>query len=396
MNATTDSVMPADVLGGIAPATGITAALTTSSAVDAWNRRALAGLLAVAVIAAAVVALIVRSPDLDAELGGGDSYAVPAALSRDDVFDALDAAGIGRGAEVVVGRSIPGERQAVTVRLGHEHREAADAVRAALATAAGVEVDQVTAAHAGRAWSNDSDRQVVLISSIAALVAAFVVMFTLGWRAALAALFAAATAAGLVAIVVSVLGVTVGQNHLLVAAAVAVLGFFVSTLVTGQVRANRTRFREAGLGSEDLYNVSANQALPATIAAVGVPALVAVATVVVGLVNGAGGIAGLALLALVGMVGAWCAGVFGTVAAVAALGDRRAALDGVDHGFSGARLRSAVAGGASTLTSLTGRKRAVERAASGTERVVQRTVSPTATTEQILSHPARPRKKKRH
>lgn len=390
---TDDGAPPAMVPAG---ASGLRAALSTASALDVWGRRALALLLAAAVVIAGVLLVVTGGVELDAELGGGDTYTVPAALSRDAVFDALDAAGVGSGAEVALGRSIPGEQESLTVRLGREHRAATADVRAALAAAAGVDSEQVGLDLAGRGWSEDAARRAVLVGSIAAAVAAFLAMFVLGWRAALAGLLAAVTAVTFIGGVLALTGTTVGENHLLLAAAVAVLAFFVSTLVTGQARANRARFREAGLGSADLHNVSANQALPATIAAIGVPLVVAVAVTVAALVGGYGVVVGLGLVAIIGLVVAWFAGVYVTVALVAALGDRHPALDGVDHDFHGETLRSVVAGGAATLTSVTGRKRAVERAASGAERTVARTVSPTATTEQILTHPARPRKKKRH
>lgn len=388
--------------------------LTAQTAVDLWRRRwVVVGLGLLGLVAGALL-VVANGLQFDAELGGGTSYTVDGTPTRDDVLDALDGAGISSGAEVEITRDIYRDGSGVTVRLGDEYDRDAEAVRQAVANAAGVDAATVEVAESGRGWSDSDGDRIVLLSAISAGVVALVIAIFQGWRTALAALVAAGGTVAVTAGVLSLLGVTVGERHLLLAAALAVGAAFGAVVVVAQYRSNRQRFVDAGLGTDDAVNVSINQTLLPALVSFAVPAVIVLTITVGALVGGFGTVTGLGLLALLGLVVAAAFAIAVALPLTALLGDVRQPLAGVEHSLTGDALRRVVVDGAAGITTLTGRKRAVGRAGTGaTGRSVttgtdtdtdadelapeaRRELAVNATTEQLLSHPARPRKKKRH
>lgn len=367
------------------------------TAADFWGGRKRWFALSLVLLAISAVSLSTRwlNPGIDFE--GGTAFDVPAGAAGgfdvDDARAVLDDQGVS-SAEVTLRRSPAGEL--VKVQIEDTSDEVGAAVRAALAASAGVDVDAVGVSAVSSSWGSDLARTALIAAAVIVGVMLVVIAVRHDWRAALSALAAMIHDVAIVGGLYSLLGLEVTSAT--VVAFLAALGYslYDTLVVFDRMSENERRIVAAGLGAADLVNVSSNQVLMRSLTtSVGVLTPIAAVLVVGGLLLGQATLRDFTLVLFVAvLVGAYSS----ICVATPLLGWLKGAGD-QSSWLTGEELRHLVVRGVAVLSGRAARPgRRRETAAAAASAAARPRSAPTveASPEQLLSHPPRPRKKKRH
>ena len=380
----------------IAP-TGLGRLYRGQTAVDFYGRRRLGLIAAVVIVVVTVLSLAVQGLNLGLDFVGGEAWDVPAVNG----FDPSVAEGVLADEGVSTAGSKIQERSSdsssfVTIQVEEVPQATADRVTAAFAEAAGVTTDEVSFSFTSSSWGSDITEKAVRALVIFLLIVALFISLRFEWRMAIAALAAMAHDVLLAVGVYTVFQFVVTPATVI--AFLTILGYslYDTIVVFDRVKENEGRYAGVRMPYPDIVNISMNQVLMRSINTSLSSILPVVSLLLIGAgLLGASTLSEFALALLVGMM----SGVYSSIAVAAPLlATLRANVGRAARRprLTGDELRGAVVG-----AGVTGRVVDVDPIAEGgdvdatgdAELVGAPRVQQPA--EKILTHPPRPRKKKR-
>jgi preprotein translocase subunit SecF len=364
------------------------------TAIDFYGRRWWGIIFSGAILVITVISLFANGLNLGIDFEGGVAWEVPAqSITVDDAEAILEANGIDpNSAKIQTLTSESGTR--LRIQVGDQTVEVTATVQQAFADAAGVEVQEVSSTSVSSSWGRSITEKAIRALVIFLVLVAMFISWRFEWRMALAAI---------IAMIHDVL-ISVGVYSLFrfevtpatVVAFLTILGFslYDTIVVFDKVNENTARYAGARLPYADTMNVSMNQVLMRSINT----SIAAVLPVLSLLVIGAGFMGAVALrefalALLVGLVTGSYSSIFIAAPVLTMFKEREPRYRNLRGAHAtGAELERLVLGG-----SPEGHRREVARArrsavASGDADVV---ITASATPESVLTHPPRPRKKKR-
>ncbi len=391
------------------------------TAIDFWGRRMWGFGVSLLLIVISVISLSTRWLNLGIEFEGGISFDVPAAegFDTDAARGLLSDNGVnGSDAKVEERRSSSGE--IVKIQIEDVDPDVRDAVQVALAERVGVDAEDVSVSAVSASWGDEITRKAIIALVVFIALIFVVISIRFEWRMAVSAILAMLHDIVIAAGIYSVFGFEVTPAT--VTAFLTILGYslYDTVVVFDRIKENERRIAAAGLNGADLVNISTNQVLLRSLNT-SVSALLPVVSL---LVIGSGLLGqvtlrefGIALF--IGMVTGAYSSIYIATPILGWLKGANGARNGEPDWLVGEELRHIVVRGVGVLAPKTGRRRGSRgtgssagerRRAAGSAAVdegefdeaAQSAVrSPKrapveATTEQLLSHPPRARKKKRH
>ncbi len=242
--------------------TGIGRLLEEQTAVDFVGRRKIGLIASGVLLVLTVVSLLAQDLNLGIDFTGGVSWDVPATngFTIDDAEQVLEDQGITtEGARLQERTSDSGDF--VKVQVGDQPEQAAVDVRAALAEAAGVTVDDVNVNLVSSSWGRDVTEKALRALIIFLVLVAVYISLRFEWRMALAAIIAM-----LHDVVISVGLYSLFQfivTPSTVIAFLTILGYslYDTIVVFDRVKENESRFGSLKPPYADVLNVSMNQVL---------------------------------------------------------------------------------------------------------------------------------------
>jgi preprotein translocase subunit SecF len=384
--------MSTDVLPNVRQRRGLGGRLYHGeTAVDFYGRRwwglALSGLL----LLVTLVSLIGQGLNLGLDFEGGVAWEVPAtSLSIDQARETLDAHGID-GTDAKVQERTSASGRVLLIQVGDQSVAKRQEVKEALATAAKVDTESVSVNSVSSTWGRSITEKAIRALIIFLILVALFIAWRLEWRMALAAIIAM-----LHDVLISVGVYSVFRFEVTPATVVAfltILGFslYDTIVVFDKVNENTDRYSGSRLPYADVINVSMNQVLMRSINT----SLAAVLPVLSLLVLGAGFLGAVtlrdfALALLVGLLTGSYSSIFIASPLLAMFKQRepRYRMFRGSHA-TGFELERLVLGGSPTAKRDAARHRGDSTAGEVILPVTQ------STPQSLLTHPPRPRKKKR-
>jgi preprotein translocase subunit SecF len=360
------------------------------TSVDFYGRRWW-GLIASAVlIAITVVSLFASGLNLGIDFKGGVAWEVTSpTLSVDEARAVLDANGIASASAKVQERTSSSGR-VLLVQVGDQTTEKRQAVQKALAEKAGVSLDDVSTSSVSSTWGRSITEKAVRALIIFFVLVALFIAWRLEWRMAIAALVAMIHDVLISVGIYSVLGFEVTPAT--VVAFLTILGYslYDTIVVFDKVQENGLRYTGARMPYADIMNVSMNQVLMRSLNTTLSSVLPVLSLLVIGSgFMGAVTLREFALALLVGMLTGSYSSIFVAAPLVAIAKEREpkyAPLRG-PHA-TGVELERLVLGGSPVA-----RQSARHQRSAGP--VADEAPVAAATPQALLTHPPRPRKKKR-
>jgi preprotein translocase subunit SecF len=361
------------------------------TAVDFYGRRwwglALSGLLLLVTLGS----LIGQGLNLGLDFEGGVAWEVPSTdLTIDQARETLDAHGID-GTDAKVQERTSASGRVLLIQVGDQSVAKRQEVKEALATAAGVDTESVSVNSVSSTWGRSITEKAVRALIIFLILVALFIAWRLEWRMALAAIIAM-----LHDVLISVGVYSVFRFEVTPATVVAfltILGFslYDTIVVFDKVNENTDRYSGSRLPYADVINVSMNQVLMRSINT----SLAAVLPVLSLLVLGAGFLGAItlrdfALALLVGLLTGSYSSIFIASPLLAMLKQRepRYRMFRGSHA-TGPELERLVLGGSPSA-----KRDAARQRGDSTDGEVRLPVTQ-STPQSLLTHPPRPRKKKR-
>ena len=345
---------------------------------------AVSGLLLVAT----VVALLLGGLNLGIDFRGGVAWEAPATSSLDSesVRDVLDENGVETAnAKIQTLEGVDGQR--VRVQVGDQPDSVRATVQNAIAEAAGLDVEDVSVAAVSSSWGRS-----ITIKAIRALLVFFVLVslyiaWRFEWKMALAAIIAMAHD-----VLISVGIYALFRFEVTPATVVAfltILGYslYDTVVVFDKVRENIDRFATSKMSMGNIVNVSSNQVLARSLNTTLASALPVVSLLVVGsTILGATSLKEFAIALLVGMITGTYSSIFIATPLVALLKNREPKYAGVARQVARGAEMAALFEHTTT--------RAAQKAAAEVDGARQSAVLKN-TSSNVLTHPPRPRKRRR-
>lgn len=367
------------------------------TAIDFYGRRWWGIVVSGLLIVLTVVSLFTRELNLGIDFEGGVAWEVPAnaTFDVDSAASVLEAQGLSvEAAKIQERTSANGDN--IFVQVETQPLAKVQAVRQAFATAAGVPLNEVNSTSVSSTWGRSvTEKAVQALITFLVLVALFIA-WRFEWRMALSAI---------VAMVHDVL-ITVGVYSLFafevtpatVVAFLTILGFslYDTIVVFDKVKENAERYSPLRAPYADVVNVSMNQVLMRSLNT----SLAAVLPVLSLLILGAGVMGAVtlrefALALLVGLLTGSYSSIFIAAPLLAILKERSPKYRSLrTQHATGVDLERLVHGATPTGRSST-RARRTGTAAAEAGAIVEALASASVTPTTALTHPPRPRKKKR-
>jgi preprotein translocase subunit SecF len=388
-------------------ASGLGRIFRGQTAIDFYGKRKFGLFLAVAAVVITVGSLFAQGLNLGLDFEGGDAWDIPASetFGVDEATDVLTDNGVSITGARIQSRSSE-TADVVTVQVEELPRERADAVTAAFAEAAGVTVEDVSFSFTSSTWGAEITEKAVRALVIFIVVVAIFISLRFEWRMAVAAI------AAMVNDVVVAVGVySVFQFEVTPATVIAfltILGYslYDTIVVFDRVKENEGRYAGTKMPYEDIVNISMNQVMVRSLLTSFSSILPVLSLLILGSgVLGAVSLREFALALLIGMISGVYSSIFiatpllGYLKSRSGRASRRPRLLGDD-------LRAEVMGaGVSGRIPEDTPRREADVTGEHSERGERDTVSVGAPTgssptapgqaDRLLSHPPRPRKKKR-
>lgn len=364
------------------------------TAVDFYGRRSWGLIFSGVLLVVTIISLVFNGLNLGIDFEGGVAWEVPAqSVTVDQAKAVLDANGIdSSNAKVQTLTSDSGTR--LRIQVGDQTPEVVATVQQSLADAAGVEVQDVSSTSVSSSWGRSITEKAVRALVIFLVLVAMFISWRFEWRMALAAIIAMVHDVLISVGVYSVFGFEVTPAT--VVAFLTILGFslYDTIVVFDKVNENTERYAGARAPYADTMNVSMNQVLMRSINTSLAAVLPVLSLLVIGSgIMGATALREFALALLVGLVTGSYSSIFIAAPVLTMFKERDPRFKNLrDAHATGTELERLVLGG-----SPEGHRREVARArraavASGDADVV---ITASSTPESVLTHPPRPRKKKR-
>jgi preprotein translocase subunit SecF len=359
------------------------------TAIDFYGRRRRGFVISTILIVLALVSLLARGLDLGLDFEGGVAWQVPATTSMDlDVARSiLEANGV-ESTNAKLQKLQSASESTIRIQVGDQTAEVRLAVQNALAERAGVEPQDVSVTSVSSSWGRAITEKAVRALVVFLVLVTIYISWRFEWRMALAAILAMVHDVLISVGVYSVLQLEVTPAT--VVAFLTILGYslYDTIVVFDKVQDNVKHFAGTRVTIGDIVNVSTNQVLMRSINTT-VSSLLPVLAL---LVLGAGvfdvvTLREFAVALMIGMLTGAYSSLFTAMPVLALLKRREPRFAGLPESHqTGDALRQMVVSGLP----------AGARAARRIEATEGRPVSgrPESTTT-VLTHPPRPRKKRR-
>jgi preprotein translocase subunit SecF len=361
------------------------------TSIDFYGRRWWGIAVSSALIVVTIASLLIQGLNLGIDFEGGVAWEVAANnVSVSDARSILDDHGInGTDAKVVQRTSASGS--VLLIQVGDQSVAKRQEVQEALATAAKVPSESVSVTSVSSTWGRSITEKAVRALVIFLILVALFIAWRLEWRMALAAIIAM-----LHDVLISIGVYSVFQFEVTPATVVAfltILGYslYDTIVVFDKVKENSERYSGSRMPYADVVNVSMNQVLMRSINTTIAAVLPVLSLLILGSgILGATTLRDFSLALLVGLITGSYSSIFIASPLLAMLKERepRYRMYRGSH-VTGAELERLVLGGSPAAR----RDAARLRVDSSPDEVVL-AATPT-TPESLLTHPPRPRKKKR-
>jgi preprotein translocase subunit SecF len=371
------------------------------TAIDFWGRRWWGFGLSLVLIVISVVSLTINGLNLGLDFTGGVAWDVPASdLSVDDARSILGDNGID-GTDATIQERSSDSGDIIKVQVDDQPAEVRAQLQEAFAEAAGVEPDDVSVASVSSRWGWEITKKAIWALAIFLGLIAIFISIRFEWRMAVSALLAMLHDILIAVGIYSVFGFVVTPATVI--AFLTILGYslYDTIVVFDRIKENERRLAAGGLSAADVVNVSVNQVLLRSLntsiaALLPVLSLLLVGAGLLGQVT----LQEFALALFVGMFTGAYSSLFIAAPLLGWLKSRspefsRRHGDAAPH-LVGDDLRAVVVRGTTSARPSTGRRRpaSADVPAPG-KTTAPAAIAPSASTTQVLSHPPRPRKKKR-
>ncbi len=360
------------------------------TAIDFVGKRRWGAGIAIVLLVATLASLFGNGLNLGIDFEGGISWDVPAAeFSVDDVDGVLTANGLSsEGARIQLRSSQSGD--VIKVQLADQPESVASQLRSAFAEAANVTIDEVNVNLVSSSWGSEITGKAIRALVIFLFVVAIFISIRFEWRMALAAIIAMIHDVAISVGLYSIFQFLVTPSTVI--AFLTILGYslYDTIVVFDRISENEARFAVQKPPYDDIINVSMNQVLMRSINTSFAAIVPVVSILVIGSgILGTSTLSEFAVALLVGLVTGAYSSIF---VASPILG----LLKRSDSGWKsrniqralGSALRDMVVGG-----DMGTRKTRARAANEGADTSHLATLETRATA--ALSHPPRPRKKKR-
>lgn len=363
------------------------------TSIDFYGRRKRGFYFSLFLVVVSVVSLFGRGLNLGLDFEGGVAWQVPVtdSLDTDELRSVLESNGIDT-ANAKIQRLSSGSEDLLRAQVGDQSIEVRQAVQASLASAAGVEASEVSVSSVSSSWGRSITEKAVRALIVFLVLVALYIAWRFEWRMALAAIVAMAHD-----VLVSVGLYSVFDFEVTPATIVAfltILGYslYDTIVVFDKVDDNIERYANARVPVADIVNASTNQVLMRSVNTSIAAVLPVLALLVLGSeILGAIALREFAVALLVGIGTGAYSSIFIATPLLAVLKEREPRFAGLRGSHrTGTDLAQLVITGATT----SGRNRSAARAETLTGDS-EPTLSPSSSAASVLSHPPRPRKKRR-
>lgn len=384
------------VAGQVVRPTAIGRLSEGQTAVDFVGRRRISMWVSIVLLVLTMLSLFTRGLNLGIDFEGGVSWDVPAAaFDENDAITVLSDNGIStEGSRIQRRASESGEF--IKVQVETQTDEVTEALRIEFANVAGVAHDEVNVNLVSSSWGSEITEKAVRALVIFMLVVGLFISIRFEWRMALSSI------AAMIHDVIIAVGLYSMLQFIVTPATViaflTILGYslYDTIVVFDRIRENETRFAAQKPPYDDVINVSVNQVVMRSLTTSFSSVVPVVSLLVVGAgILGATTLSEFALALLIGML----IGVYSSIFVASPL---LAVLKHHDSNWKsrnipravGEPLREMVMGGAMGSR----RRRVVAAQAEDTDAPAEPAAAPVDGSTQVsaaLSHPPRPRKKRR-
>ncbi len=386
--------------------TGLGRVFRGQTAIDFYGKRKFGFILAAVAVVVTFGSLFTQGLNLGLDFEGGDAWDIPASetFGVDEATDVLSANDVSTsGARIQLRSSETSD--VVTVQVEELPREQAAAVTADFAEAAGVSVDEISFSFTSSTWGAEITEKAVRALVIFLIVVAIFISLRFEWRMAVAAI------AAMVNDVIVAVGVySVFQFEVTPATVIAfltILGYslYDTIVVFDRVKENEGRFASTKMPYEDIVNISMNQVMVRSLLTSFSSILPVISLLILGSgVLGAVALREFALALLVGMISGVYSSIFIATPLLAVLKSKtKSGKTSRRQRLLGDDLRAAVMGAGVTgrIPEDTPHADSEDRRDTSEREPVTAGAAATsgatapAQADRLLSHPPRPRKKKR-
>jgi preprotein translocase subunit SecF len=383
--------------------------LRSQTAIDFYGRRKIGFVAGIVIVVITLISLFTQGLNLGLDFEGGNAWDVPAS----DTFDIGEAEQVlsDNGlspTEARIQRRSSEATDVITIEIEEVSSETATAITADFATAAGVEVGSINVAFTSSTWGQEITDKAIRALVVFFIAVSLFISLRFEWRMAVAAF------AAMVHDVIAVVGVySVFQFNVTPATVVAfltILGYslYDTIVVFDRVKENQAKFSGSRTPYSDIVNISMNQVLMRSLNTSIASILPVMSLLVIGWgLLGAAALEEFALALFIGMVSGVYSSIFVATPLLASM--RRDSDTRVRRQrLTGEALRAAVVGSSASGRNAShvyvgldddsagGRGDGDELATATSGATAIPRSQPGATPDQLLSHPPRPRKKKRH
>jgi preprotein translocase subunit SecF len=383
--------------------------LNGQTAFDFYGHRRIGLIGAVIVVVVTIISLFVQGLNLGLDFEGGNAWEIPASQTFGvaQAQKVLQDNGISTvGARVQ--RRASQTTDVITVQIKEVPTDQAKVLTAAFAKAAGVEVKDISVSFTSSTWGKEITDKAIRALVIFLLAVSLFITLRFEWRMALAAL--GAMAHDVIAVVGAYSLFQFEVTPATVVAFLTILGYslYDTIVVFDRVKENEGKLAGARTRYEDVVNISMNQVLMRSLNTSMASVLPVISLLLIGWgLLGAVALQEFALALLIGMISGVYSSIFIATPLLAIMRADKSDKPGRPR-LTGEALRAAVIGtGAAgrlsaSMASELGGTAAVATSDAGDDGVLVGAEAATAplesasTSERLLSHPPRPRKKKRH
>jgi len=365
------------------------------TAIDFYGHRRIGLYSALIIVIVTVISLFTQGLNLGLDFEGGDAWDVPASqtFGVTEAEQVLSDNGISTtGARIQLRSSETSD--VVTIQVKELPRDQAAKVTADFAAAAGVSVQDVSFSFTSSTWGSEITKKAIRALVVFLIVVSIFISIRFEWRMALAAI------AAMVNDVVAAVGVySVFQFEVTPATVIAfltILGYslYDTIVVFDRVNENEGKYAGVRMPYEDIVNISMNQVLMRSLMTSFSSIIPVLSLLILGSgVMGAVALQEFALALLVGMISGVYSSIFIATPLLAWLKRDTGRKTHRDR-LVGDELRAMVMGAgvrAARVIAETSAASSADEAADG-ELVTSGASQPA---DRLLTHPPRPRKKKR-
>lgn len=358
---------------------------------DFFGRRRIAFVISGVLVVLTLLSLFTRGLNLGIDFEGGVAWQVPKteAIDADEVRGILEENGV-RSDNAKIQTLDSGSQKTIRIQVGDQPDEVRVAVQKALATGAEVDSNEVSLSSVSSSWGRSITEKAVRALLIFLALVAVYIAWRFEWRMALAALIAMLHDVVISVGLYSLFGFEVTPAT--VVAFLTILGYslYDTIVVFDRVQENVSKFSGTRVSMGDISNISMNQVLMRSINTSLSSILPVLSILILGSgVLGAVSLREFAVALLVGMITGAYSSIYVATPLLTLFKEREGRYVNLRGQLTtGAELAYLVATG-----SMVGAK-PVRRHHVTDEGEIDKQITPAAPTA-LLTHPPRPRKKKR-